>query len=151
MAEEEREQGLTQFVVPQFIDVEDKIFGPITVRQFIIILVTGGLVFLFFKIFDFALFILTGLPMLGFGFVLAFVKINGQPFHFFLLNFVQTFRRPKLKVWNKELSDGDLRGIIKAPVAKPPILPPKKAPLESSRLTELSLIVNTGGVYQPEE
>ncbi|KKS92044.1 MAG: hypothetical protein UV69_C0039G0006, partial [Parcubacteria group bacterium GW2011_GWE2_43_12] len=32
---------MQQFVVPQFIDVEDKIIGPITVRQFIIIMVGG--------------------------------------------------------------------------------------------------------------
>ena len=31
---------MDRFVVPQFIDVEDKIFGPVTVRQFLILLGT---------------------------------------------------------------------------------------------------------------
>lgn len=141
----------TQFVVPQFIDVEDKIFGPITVRQFIIILVDIGFVFIFYKIFDFALFVLLGLPTLGIGFVLAFIKINGQPFHFFLLNFLQTTRRPRLRLWDKTIPDAVLRELIRAPEVRVPQPPPKKAPLLESRLTELTLVVNTGGVYRPED
>jgi hypothetical protein len=31
---------MQQFVVPQFIDVEDKIIGPISVRQFLTLMVT---------------------------------------------------------------------------------------------------------------
>lgn len=120
-------------------------------RQFIIILVDFGIVFIFYKLFDFALFLLTGLPMIGFGFVLAFIKINGQPFHFFLLNLLQTLRRPRLRVWDKERSEAELRAYLIAPKAKPVALPPQKPPLEASKLAELSLVVNTGGVYRPEE
>lgn len=140
-----------QFVVPQFIDVEDKILGPITVRQFVIILVDFGVVFLFYKIFDFALFVITGLLVLGFGFVLAFIKINGQPFHFFLLNFAQTLRRPKLRVWDKNIPDNELRFYAQTVKIKPPPSIPKKPLLEASKLAELSLVVNTGGVYKPDE
>lgn len=140
-----------RFVVPQFIDVEDKIFGPITVRQFVVILVDFGVVFLCYKIFDFALFAITGLPILAFGFVVAFVKINGQSFHYFLLNITQTLRRPSLKVWDKTLVDEEVKMYLAAPEAPPS--PPRsvKPPLEASRLTELSLVVNTGGVYEPEQ
>lgn len=140
-----------QFIVPQFIEVEDKILGPITVRQFVIMLVDFGMVFLFFKIFDFALFVLAGLPMLGIGFALAFIKINGQPFHFFLLNFAQTLRRPKLRIWDKNISDAELRFYTQRVEAKLPPSPPRKPLLEASKLAELSLVVNTGGVYKPEE
>lgn len=140
-----------QFTVPQFIEVEDKIFGPITVRQFVILLVDFGLVFGFYKLFDFALFLLTGIPLFGIGVVLAFVKINGQPFHFFLLNLIQTLRKPKLRIWNKEWSDAEIKAALTAPEVKLPPPPPKKAPIEASRLSELSLVVNTGGVYRPEE
>ena len=48
---------MQQFVIPQFIDVEDKIIGPITVRQFIIMLAGGGLVFISYKLSDFTLFL----------------------------------------------------------------------------------------------
>jgi hypothetical protein len=140
-----------RFVVPQFIEVEDKIFGPVTVRQFIIILVDFGLVFLFYKIFDFALFLITGLPLLGLGFIAAFLKINGQSFHYFLLNLLQTLRRPGLKIWDKSLTLSEVKALMTTvEEVKPPEIP-VKPPLESSRLSELSLVVNTGGVYEPEE
>lgn len=140
-----------RFVVPQFIEVEDKIFGPITVRQFIVILVDFGLIFICYKIFDFALFIITGLPLLAFGFVMAFIKINGQAFHYFLLNITQTLRRPHLKVWDKSLLDEEVKSYLHTIIAPPPPPPPSKAPLEASRLADLSLVVNTGGVYEPEQ
>ena len=38
-----------QFVVPQFIEVEDKIFGPVTTRQFVVLLIGGLFVFISFS------------------------------------------------------------------------------------------------------
>ncbi len=140
-----------QYVVPQFLDVEDKILGPLTVRQFLIMLVTAGIIFVTYKLADFGLFIILGLLFLAMGLIIAFFKVNGQPFHYFLLNLLQTFKRPQLRVWNKELTDLELRAYLKVP--PPPPSKPKiaKAPLAATRLSELALIVNTGGVYRPEE
>ena len=73
---------MEQFTVPQFIDEEDKILGPITTRQFIILLVTAGIIFVEYKIFDFSLFVVSGLITAGVAVALAFGKINGRPFHF---------------------------------------------------------------------
>lgn len=81
---------MQQFVVPQFIDVEDKIFGPITTRQFVIMLVAGIIIFLAFRFGDFALFVFTLAVVGGIALLFAFVKVNGQQFHYFLLNLVQT-------------------------------------------------------------
>jgi hypothetical protein len=140
-----------QFVVPQFIDVEDKILGPITVRQFIILLAAGFLLVIFYKLFNFITFIVVGLPILVLAIVLAFVKINGMPFHFFLLNIIQTLRKPNLRVWDKTISKDEAKAKLEK---KPePVTTKKatKAPATTSRLQELSLVVNTGGVYRPEE
>jgi hypothetical protein len=139
-----------RYVVPQFIDVEDKIIGPITVRQFLILLVTAMIIFLAYKMFDFTLFILVGLFELALGGILAFFRVNGQPFHFFLLNLVQTFKRPQLRVWDKEFSDAELHEFITAPPPPPPVKRIVKEPLAATKLGELSLVVNTGGVYNPE-
>ena len=79
---------MDQFVVPQFIDVEDKIFGPVTTRQFLILLVAGLMLFTAFKLADTTLFIFLLAVVGGFALILAFVKINGQTFHYFLLNLV---------------------------------------------------------------
>jgi len=141
---------MSQFVVPQFIEVEDKIIGPITTRQFIILLVDGLIIFLLFKILLFTYFVILSLILLAFGVVVAFLRINGQPFHFFLLNILQTSRRSKVRVWNKERTTAELQAYLH--VATPPPLPSKirKEPISQSRLNEIALIVDTGGVYTPE-
>lgn len=140
-----------RYVVPQFIDVEDKIIGPLTTRQFLILLVTAFVMFIEYKLADFGLFLLTGIPTLIVGGIFAFFRVNGQPFHYFLLNMVQTFRRPSLRVWDKEYTDAELMDIIKKPPPPPPPARIRKEPLAATKLTELSLVVNTGGVYNPED
>lgn len=140
-----------QFVVPQFIDAEDKIFGPITARQFIILMVAGLIDFALFKLLSFVTFLIVGIPIIIVAGVFAFTKINGQSFHYFVLNLIQTFKRPRLRVWDKGHTDSELHALMKEEPAPPPPPSPRKAPVSSSRLNELTLVVNTGGVYQPEE
>ncbi len=140
-----------KYVVPQFIDVEDKIIGPITTRQFIILLVTALFMFVCYKAFDFTLFLVTAILVFAMGGTLAFFRVNGQPFHFFLLNLIQTFRRPALRVWDKAYTDQELRDILRAPPPPPPKARVIKEALAVNKLSELSLVVNTGGVYNPEE
>jgi hypothetical protein len=140
-----------KYVVPQFIDVEAKIIGPITARQFIIILSTLGAVFILYRLLETILFIPLGLIALVSGGVLAFMKVNGMPFHFFLLNVIQTLRRPNLRVWDKAKNDAELKSYLKKEAPEPEPIPPKKEPLTTSRLSELSLVVNTGGLYKPED
>jgi hypothetical protein len=139
-----------KFTVPQFIDVEDKIIGPITARQFIILMITALFMFVAYKLFDFALFIIVAVAEFAIGGTLAFFRVNGQPFHFFLLNLVQTFRRPQLRTWDKAYTDAELKGIISAPPPPPPPRRIVKERVATSRLSELSLTLNTGGVYDPD-
>jgi len=136
--------------VPQFIDVEDKIFGPVTTRQFVILLITGLILFLVFKLADTTLFIFLSLIIGGFALVLAFVKINGQPFHFFILNIIQTMRRPGLRIWNKVYTKQELEEFRQT--GKTVVIEAvKEVPrLSYNRLRDLSLVVNTGGYYKPE-
>ena len=142
---------MDQFVVPQFIEVEDKIFGPITTRQFVILLVTGLILFAAFKWADTALFIFLAVLIGGLALVLAFVKINGQSFHYFLLNIVQTLRRPSRRIWRKMYEKQELLDAIKS-VAVVSTEPVKEMPKMSySRIRDLSLIVNTGGYYSGEQ
>lgn len=136
---------MQQFVVPQFIDVENKIIGPISTRQFIIMLAAGGLIFISYKLFTFAPFIVAAILILAVGALFAFVKINGQQFHYFLLNLIQTLKRPRLRVWHKEVEavSKEVKG------AEMRILPEQKL-VSSSHLAEVSLIANTGGVYRED-
>jgi len=141
---------IQQYVVPQFIDVENKIIGPITVRQFVIFLVGAGLMVLVFRMATFLMAMAINVLIFGLTGTFAFFKINGRPFHYFLLNIIQTIRKPTLKVWNKEISLKELSGKKKKEMKKPAPLIVKKS-LSASRLTQIALIVDTGGVYQEEE
>jgi len=139
-----------QFLVPQFIDTEDKIFGPISTRQFVEILAGFGLIYVAYKLSTLWLFLVEAIIILGLVIVFAFVKINGQPFHFFILNLITTLRRPKVKIWKKVIGDSAILGKKKKEQIKESKVY-KKRPVSHSRLTELSLVVDTGGSYQAEE
>lgn len=141
---------MQQFVVPQFIDVEDKIFGPITTRQFIILLVAGIVIFLAFRFGDLALFIVTLALVGGLALLFAFVKINGQQFHFFLLNLLQTSRKPSLRIWNKTYTTEELN-FSRKNVTEAIEKVEQRAPAKKERIKDLALLVNTGGFYQPDE
>lgn len=140
-----------QFTVPKFIDAEDKIIGPITVRQFLIMIVAGIFVAISYAVLRFAYFIgATVLIALAAG-VLAFLKINGRPFHFFLINFIERTKKPSIRVWNKELSDAELRHYIKVKKEEEVAPPAPRRRFSSSQLSQLALVVDTGGSYQGED
>lgn len=141
-----------KFIVPQFIDNEDKILGPVTVRQFILSLVAGFFIFIEYRLLKTGPFVLAAVVTAALGGTFGFVKVNGQPFHIFFLNFMRTMSRPKLRIWDKTPTDSDLRLIIKPQIVVDP--EDKKTYHKprpgSSRLRDLTLTVNTGGVYQSE-
>jgi hypothetical protein len=142
---------MEQVVVPQFLDVEDKVIGPITVRQFIELIIGGLLIFIFYRIFDTSLFIVSGLTVLSITIIVAFARINGQSFHYFLLNFLATLRSPKLKVWKRTVSMDEIRNSLKkGKEIKVPVVKMARQPISSSKISELALIIDTGGVYTGE-
>ena len=138
---------MQQFVVPQFIDVEDKIIGPVTVRQFIIMLFGFMLIALCYKIFDFSAFLFFGLIIFAVSGIISFTRINGMAFHFFILNFIQTSKRPSLRVWDNrhnaiKRDEADSRKIL---VEEKNTLLAKY--YDVSRLAELALIADTHGTF----
>lgn len=141
-----------KFIVPQFIENEDKILGPITVRQFILSLATAFLLFIWFKLLTLPYFIFAAIITVAIGGTFGFVKVNGQPFHIFFLNFLQTMLQPPLRVWDKTPTTEDLKRMLMPQViteeAKGSTRKPRPG---STRLRDLSLTVNTGGVYRPED
>ncbi len=97
-----------KFIVPQFIDKEDQILGPITVRQFLILLGTAFIIFIAFKILTLPYFIVVTVLVGGVGGTFGFVRVNGQPFHIFFINALQTLSRPALRVWDKTYTDAEI-------------------------------------------
>jgi hypothetical protein len=138
---------MQQFTVPQFIDVEDKVIGPITVRQFIIILFAAGMIAICYKVFYFTTFLVLTIIISFLTVVVAFVKINGVNFHLFLANFFITLFKSNTRVWNNAFGKEHLRIETEKVVIHDKYVPPAKH-YSSSRLTELSLIVDTQGVFR---
>ncbi|HUY05304.1 MAG TPA: PrgI family protein, partial [Candidatus Paceibacterota bacterium] len=88
-----------EYQVPQFIEVEDKIIGPLTLRQFIYVAGTAGLVVVFFSYLSFFFAALLSLPVVGLGVALAFYKINGKPFIEVLEAGFNYYTGKKLLLW----------------------------------------------------
>ena len=92
-----------RFDVPQFIEVEDKIIGPFTLKQFLFLLAGGGILFLlWYSLPNLFLFILIGLPIFIIVLFLTFKKVNGRPFLTYLLSMLKHFGKPRLYLWRKE-------------------------------------------------
>jgi flagellar biosynthesis component FlhA len=139
---------MQQYTVPQFIDVENKIIGPITVRQFMIFLAAAIIIGLSYRLFDFSLFLTIAVVVFLIAVTFAFVKVNSQSFHLFLLNAVQTLRRPRIRVWNNRLVTTEPEESAPAITSAAHPAPPKL--YKESRLAELALIVDTKGRYKGE-
>ncbi|MEK7158828.1 MAG: PrgI family protein [Patescibacteria group bacterium] len=132
-------------MVPQFIDVEDKIIGPISVRQFVVLLAGVGFMFATYVVLQFATAVFVMVVELGFFVAIAFAKVNGQNLHYFLLVLLQTIKKPGVRIWDKSVDLSDLKKKQDRAEAHSMMLLPKH--VTASRLAQLSLIVDTGGAY----
>jgi len=139
---------MDQFVVPQFIDVEDKILGPITVHQFILMIIGGLFLVVAFKLFDTSLFVVSAILTAGIVGVFGFIKVNGRAFHFFLVAIFQVSVKPRLRIWNNADTGQEVSSEEQVVVSTVAV---KDHRLSRSRLTEIALQVDTGGVFMPEE
>ena len=91
-----------QFHIPQFIDIEDKIFGPLTFKQFVYMVGAAGTGLIFYQLFGFFIaFILTA-PVALLAFMLAFKPVGGRPFSVTLEGAFRYFWTNKLYLWKKE-------------------------------------------------
>ena len=91
-----------RFQVPQFIEVEDKIFGPLTFKQFIYVAGGVGIAVILFILLPKFLAILISLPVILFAAALAFYKVNDKPFINVVEAFVKYTLTNKLYIWRKE-------------------------------------------------
>jgi len=91
-----------RFKVPQFIDVEDKIIGPLTFKQFIYLGGGLGICAVLFKFLYIYIAILLGLPVLAFAVALAFYRPNSKPFIELVQAYFEYMISSRLYVWKRE-------------------------------------------------
>ena len=90
------------FQIPQFIDVEDKIVGPLSLRQFLYLAGAGVTSFLLFFLFQFWLWLTLTVILGAIAIAAAFIKYNGQPLPRIALQAFGFLWKPRLYVWQRE-------------------------------------------------
>lgn len=92
--------------VPQFIDIEDKIFGPLTFKQAIYLAGSAGAAFaIYYMLGKIGTPVVIRLvfiaPPISLGVALAFVEINKRPFIHFMESSFYFFISAKRYIWKK--------------------------------------------------
>jgi hypothetical protein len=120
-----------KYQVPQFIEVEDKIFGPLTFKQFVYLAGGAGFAFIMYRIFPLYIAIFLILPGVGFALALAFYKINKKPFIEIVESAFKYAFASKLYIWKKETKKIEKKEVA----SSPSLIVPK---LSDSKLEDLS-------------
>ncbi len=98
-----------QFKVPQFLDIEDKIFGPFTFKQFVYLAGGGGLCYILFKLLGFLGSSIPVLAVAGFSLILAFYRPNNKPFLNMIEASVKYAMQDKLYIWKRRKNTKEYR------------------------------------------
>ena len=134
-----------QYKVPLDIEAEDKILGPLSLRQFIYVIIGllwAGLMWLLFsKII--VLMIVLIIPITGFFLLLGFGRRQEQSFESYFVAVLQYFVVPRIRVWDKDLTQVEL--VKKVDIA-PEVIPLKNINMGS--LKQLALIMDTHGAQK---
>lgn len=85
--------------MPQFIDIEDKIFGPLTFKQFVYLLGGAGGSYVLWVLLPKTIALLFILPVAGLALALAFYKINNKSFMYVLESFFRFASGTRLYIW----------------------------------------------------
>ena len=92
-----------QYQVPQFIETEDKIVGPFSLKQFLYIAAGSGLSFmLFFALQSKILWFFFSAIVIGAALAFAFIKINGQPFNRIVASAFFYYWNPQKYTWQSK-------------------------------------------------
>lgn len=137
-----------RFQVPQFIDIEDKIFGPFTFKQFVYLAGGAGGAYAVFKLLPTFIAIFIAIPIVAVALALTFYKVNGKPFIEVLQAYFIYAFKSKLFIWKQ-------RKVEKKKVQEK--LPPPPPPLSGipklteSRLSDLSWSLDVLDMKQKEK
>lgn len=92
---------MEDYQVPQFIEDESRLVGPFTFIQIIILVIGGGLTFLFYKLFKSFIGIPLALMTAFLTGLISFAKINDLPLYKMLLPMIKHFVLPRSYQWNQ--------------------------------------------------
>ncbi len=90
-----------RYQVPQFVDIEDKIVGPLTLKQFLIYFCTVLLLIPVYLFSDLSLFFTLALPVLGVAAAFAHFKPGGKSLFVFIGNMLRFTAETKIWTWRR--------------------------------------------------
>jgi hypothetical protein len=98
-----------RFQVPQFVDIEDKVIGPLTLKQFAFYIIAVMVLGILYVIVDLGLLILLALPIVGVAVLFAHGRFYGQSFGSLVLNTMNFFSGTRLYLWRRAEKDKPLK------------------------------------------
>ncbi len=119
-----------QFKVPQFIDIEDKVVGNLSFKQFAYLAGGAGLSYISIKVLPGFLALFVTPALAGLALALTFIKINDKPFSHALEAFIRYYSKSRLYLWKKQ----EVRAEKKEQSQQTPL----RATLSESKLKTLS-------------
>lgn len=132
-----------QFKVPQNIDLEDKIVGPLTLIQFLYLLVGGIIDYLLLTLIGLRfVFWILAIPIALIALALAFLKIQDQPLSHFVKAGLIYLSKPKVRIWQRQGKTKEIVYETKEHKKKEAPLPPKQR-IEKSQLEQLAYVLDT--------
>ncbi len=138
-----------EYQVPQFIEVENKIFGPLTWKQFVFMAGGIGLSVVIFLYLPFYFALLLAAPVIIFSIALSFYKVNNRTFIDMLAAGFSFYTKDRLYLWRKEVKPDEV-----TPTAPTALPTREKLTLSGNRLHDLALSLdiqdkqNEGGLPQ---
>lgn len=122
-----------RFQVPQFIEIEDKIVGPLSLKQFLYLAGGGGISFIVYSFLPIFISIIIIPVIIVFSLALAFYKHNNKPFIDLVEAATQYYLGEKLYIWKKQNRVTETK--VSAPTTAPQMYVPR---LSDSKLKELT-------------
>ncbi|HAJ44811.1 MAG: hypothetical protein UV53_C0011G0008 [Candidatus Azambacteria bacterium GW2011_GWE1_42_9] len=133
---------MTQYQVPQFIDMESRIIGPLTLKQFLYLAMAGAILFVLWFLLIPAIWMVIAVPVAAIAATFAFLKINDRPFVYFFLSLLKYFGKPKLYIFSP--MPPETKQEIAPKKEEPAILESVENKLTPLKLKELATILDTG-------
>lgn len=127
------------FNIPQFIDKEDKIVGPLTAKQLGWMFGAGAVMLLLWAALDSSAFILASIPVIGIFSALAFYRPNNMSLIAFIGSAVTFSFKPKMYIWKRVPEKINIK---KPPQKKLEVIIHEKRVVNENKIGEISKLLD---------
>jgi len=90
-----------RFQVPQFVDIEDRIIGPLTIKQFGMYGIAGMIILILYALVDIALLITLAIPIAAVAVLFAHFRFAGQSFTSIFSHGLAYYLSKRLYLWQR--------------------------------------------------